>query len=74
MNNGLTIEEMLMLHDLGGTCWALMNQLDNITPEKLPPQSRVGFENALNQVHEKIHLYQQRSEKVFPLPPSQNSP
>jgi len=74
MNKGLTIEEMLMLHDLGGTCWELMNQLDNITPEKLPPQSRVGFENALRQVHEKIHLYQRRSEAAFPPPAPPNAP
>ena len=74
MSKGLTIEEMLMLHDLGGTCLALINHLDNITPEKLPPQSRIGFENALNQVHEKIHLYQQRSEAACRLTPPRASP
>lgn len=74
MNKGLTIEEMLMLHDLGGTCWELMHHLDNITPEKLPPQSRLGFENALNQVHEKIHRYQQRSEAASSPPAPQDAP
>jgi len=62
MAKTLSIIGLLKLHDLGTASVVFLNHLDEIDPDEIPQQNRIGFENTLRRIHQKIHDYQQRSQ------------